>query len=571
MMNLFLAVALACAPLAQQPARDTVKPIEGTGRISGTVTAADTGQPIRRATVRLTRPGGPIVTTSTDASGRFEFGDLPAGRVTVTVFKAGFVQPSLGYGSPPAGEPVRAIDLAPGQRLDKVHIRMMRGGVVTGRVLDEFGDPLPEAFVQVFRASYAQGIRRLMAVRGASANDIGQFRVYGLPSGTYYISGTIRPSEMASQGEPAPIRVTDASGRGFAPTFYPGVASPSDARPIAIEAGQEISSLEFVLQLVRLVRISGTVVDSQGRPAAGYVAMLNSARGDSVVMGAPIFAETAADGRFSIAGVAPGQYRLDVRAKAEFESVATTGRVEGVGQSPSAAEIASVPVTVATEDLDGVLVTTSRGHVVSGRVVVEGGTIAELKGPKGVRVATYDAGAGASVSAVLLMAFAPIQPDGTFDVRGLSGTRVIRADGLPVGWALKAVRAGGVDITDTGLEIRGADPDIEVIVARATNITGTVTDARGTPVAGKSVVIFPEDRSRWSGFMNRYVLVTRAADDGTFNIAAVPAGTYLAAIVDRVADEEWLAPENLERLRSSATRLAIAEGETKTVRLIVNP
>lgn len=572
MTILVLAAILGCGPLVPQSARDPVRSYKGAGRISGTVTAGDTGQPIRRATVRLTGARGtPSFMTSTDANGRFEFVDLPAARLSMTATKAGFIQSTIGYGWAVAGEPVRAIELAAGQRVDKIDIRMMRGGVVTGRVFDEFGDPLAEAYVQVFRVSYQQGVRRLMAVRGTASNDIGQYRIYGLAAGTYYISGTIRPVEMLSHGDPGPIRQTDSSGRGFAATFYPGVLSASDARPIAVEAGQEISSLEFALQPVRLVRISGTVVDSQGRPVGGYVAMLNSTRPDSVVIGAPTFAETRADGRFSIPGVVPGQYRLDVRDKAEFEAIAKTGRVDGIKQSASAPEMASMPISVMTEDLEGVMVTTSRGHALSGRLVVEGAAASELSGTKPLRIATYDAGAGASVSAVLLTASAPIQPDGTFEVRGLAGTRVIRADGLPAGWALKSVRSGGVDITDTGIEIRGSDPDIEVIIGRATHVSGTVTEPRGSPIAGKSVVIFPEDRTRWSGFMNRYVTVARAGDDGTFKVAALPAGAYLAAVVDRVADEEWMAPENLERLRSSATKFAIADGENKALRLIVNP
>jgi protocatechuate 3,4-dioxygenase beta subunit len=562
MMTFLLAIVVATAA---QPERDTFNPNKGTGRISGSVTAADTGLPIRRATVRLGASGGPTLTMNTDANGRFEFTGLPAAKFTVMVTKAGFVQ--MPFTTRPFGVPDRGVDLSAGQRVDMGDIRMARGGVVTGRVFDEFGDPMAEAFIQVFRATYAQGVRRLMPIRGMSSNDIGQFRIYGLQPGTYYVTGTLRATEMVTHGEPLPPKSSDAGG--FAPTFYPGVVSAIDARPIAVEAAQEVANLEFALQPVRLVRLSGRAVDSQGRPVKGAVVMLNAARADGLTPGGVAIGEVKPDGAFTFSSVVPGEYRIDVRAKSAFEAMAQKGG-PGVGmpQAADAPEFASVPLTVLA-DVDGVVVTTSRGHTLTGRVTVDGAT-PDAAVLKKASVVTHDATTGASMSAVMLSAGAAVRPDGTFEIRGAGGTRIIRVQGLPAGWFLKSVRADGIDVTDLGLDVRSDTSDVEITVtARPSSISGVVTDSRGRRVGDRTVIIFPEDPARRSGLMNRYVTSARAAADGSFTIAALPAGHYFAAVLQAVVDDEWQAPENLERAQGSATKFILTEGENKSLQLVV--
>ena len=77
--------------------------------------------------------------------------------------------------------------------LDKIDLRLTRAGVVTGKVVDEFGDPVTDVFVTAMRYQYVQGSRRLMQTgRGAQTNDIGEYRIYGLSPGQYYVSATLR-------------------------------------------------------------------------------------------------------------------------------------------------------------------------------------------------------------------------------------------------------------------------------------------------------------------------------------------------------------------------------------------
>src|SRR5262245_40069076 len=168
----------------------------GTGRLRGRVLAAgDTNSALRRAQVRISGPDIGTKTALTDTQGRFEFKDLPAGRFTVSVSKSGFV--TMQYGQSRPFEPGRPIELTDGQLMDKADVALPRGSVLAGRVVDEFGEAVAEADVTAMRMQYQNGRRRLVpSGRNASTNDLGQFRLYGLPPGEYYVSATLRNMSM---------------------------------------------------------------------------------------------------------------------------------------------------------------------------------------------------------------------------------------------------------------------------------------------------------------------------------------------------------------------------------------
>src|SRR6266542_6546795 len=146
-----------------QPTRDTPAqpgvPVPA-GRITGKIVAADTGRPVKRASVFVNAaelPGGRGMLT--DDSGVFDLTELPAGRYTLSVSKSGFVSLSYGQRRPlQAGTPLQLND---GQQLKGVDFQLPRGGVISGRILDEEGEPVAGAMVAVMRYQYQQGERRL--------------------------------------------------------------------------------------------------------------------------------------------------------------------------------------------------------------------------------------------------------------------------------------------------------------------------------------------------------------------------------------------------------------------------
>lgn len=210
----FVAAALAAAGLLVvsvssqtrpgQPARDV--PAQGTaqeatarGRLSGRVLAADNGRPIRRARVLATAPQLPQGRGRlTDEAGAFDLTGLPEGRYTLTVSKTGYITLAYGQRRPlQAGTPLQ---LGATQELAGIEFRLPRGSVITGRILDETGEPVPGSTVRALRYQYAQGSRQLVPAGAADTDDQGTYRIWGLNPGDYYISALARTSMGAAPG-----------------------------------------------------------------------------------------------------------------------------------------------------------------------------------------------------------------------------------------------------------------------------------------------------------------------------------------------------------------------------------
>ena len=541
-------------------------PTTGTGRIAGQVADATTGAALRRVRVTLTGLPGRPVSTVTDRNGAFVFGQLPPGRFRVSATRTGFIPTFAGQVQ--HGEPPPLIQLKAGESYDGANIALRRGGVITGRIVDESGDPVVEARVQAYRTEYVQGLRRLISVRGAETDDRGQFRIHGLQQGRYYLSALI-PTRVELEANTArPSVEWNAGGDSFAPTFYPGAAVASDAQQVVVTAGVETPVPQFGLLPTRLSRISGTVVDSRSKPASAFVVILANARSDGALLSSENVAEVDAGGRFTLSNATPGEYRLDVRAKSVLEAIAQTGGGIGQSQAADAPEFASVPITVGGEDVDGLVVVTGKGYRMSGSILADGSDVL----PEALRQSLVQVSplVGVGISGLLLNAAAPPRADGSFEVKGLIGRRLIRMLRLPPEWTLQSVKSGSYDITDSGIDLDRDLSDIVIAVtSKPASVSVHVVDERGTPVATGAVVIFPKDSGKWALPMNRYVVGARISGGGQLPAQQLPAGDYLAAPVEALEPGEWAEPAALERLAGRATAFSLAAGESKSLRLVI--
>ena len=524
----------------QRPPRDANDVRSGTSVIRGRVVAADTGQPIRRVHVRAF--SGEIRESrmaSTDAEGRFELRDLPAGRWNLNASKAGYV--SLAFGQRRPFESGRPIELGEGETMARADFALPRGSAVTGRILDEFGDPVAGVQVLAMRYRSIQGNRRLTPMgNGDQTDDTGAYRLYGLPPGEYYVSATLRNRMFDDAGD----------GTGYAATYYPGTGNVAEAQRVTLALAQEQSNVSFALLPTRTVRITGTVVDSQGRQVtSGFVQLMESNETAVGFMSMSGGGRIRPDGTFTIANVAPGSYTLHARTDL----------------GPDEGEFARVPVTVGNDDLNGVNMATGRGATMTGTIAAAPGSAGKLSL------------AGATVMAQPvrfepMMGFRPgrIEEDGSFRVEGLTGRRLVRVNGLPPAWTLKAVLLNGFDVTDSPLEFRGAEETtgIQILVTdQVTEVNGKVTDAKGQPTRDYTVVIFPDDPEKWD-FPSRHVRAGRADQQGLFKIRGLPPGeTYLAVAVDYLEDGEGGDPEFLREMRDRGTRLQLGEAEVKALDL----
>ena len=554
----------------------------GTGQIRGRVLAAETGNPIRRAQVRIMGPDIMPKTALTDAEGRYEFKDLPAGRFTLSGTKSGFV--SVQYGQSRPFESGRPIELMDKQELGNADILMPRGSVIAGRIVDEFGEPVPDVSVAALRQSWQNGRRRLTPAPGriAQTNDLGQFRLYGLPPGDYYVSATMRNEgfefmavEMfavrAGGGAAAPGPSGSTPASGYAPTYFPGTPSAGDAQKITLIAGQENSSVDFALVPVRLAKITGVALGSDGKPMSGAMISLAPQSRTEFGLSVPATARTTEEGAFTLNSVAPGDYVLQANA---MQVTTTTGEggntvtfraFAGPGGGDNT-EFGSLPLSVAGEDISNIVIVTAKGGSAIGRITFEDGgkpssitsirvsaAPVDVDGPVG-----FAAGSGT------------VKPDGAFELKNVAGPRLIRVMNIPPGWMLKAVRLNGMDITDTGIEFRSGEAvsGLEVVLtARTTTIAGTVSGTAGTPLKDYTVVIFAENSDLWRMPNTRWVSGRRPDQEGRFKFENLPPGTYLAVAVDYIPSGEWNDPDVLERLRDKGHRFTLQEGGNETLQL----
>jgi protocatechuate 3,4-dioxygenase beta subunit len=560
----------------QLPGMGPRQPKTGTARLRGRITAVDTGGPVRRAQVRVSGPDIGSKTAVTDAEGRYEFRDLPGGRFSVSATKSGFV--SVQYGQLRPFESGKAIDLVDGQLMDKADIAMPRGGVISGRIVDEFGEPIADAFVNAMRSAWAGGRRRLQPTgRTATTNDLGQFRIYGLSPGEYYVSATFRGGEMMgmeiamamSGGAAAGGPIGSNPGAGYAPTYFPGTPNGAEAQKIAVSAGQEAQNTDFALLPVKLVKIAGTVISSEGKPVEGSIINAMPRNGDSPgMMMMANAARSDKNGSFTISNLSPGDYTLQSRAftimtSGGADNMMVTARIGGDGAE---GETGYLPITVGTEDLTGVVLMTTKGGSASGHLTFEGGAKPTALG--GIRISAPSADSDG------FMLMGPgggsVKADGTFTVTGLSGTRIIRPANLPPGWMLKEVRVNGADVTDTGVEFRAGEAvsgvDI-VLTSKLTEVKGAVTAAGSQPAKDYTLVVFSDNPDRWTVPNSRYIAGARPDQEGRFQVKNLPAGGYYAIAVEYLPQGEWNDPEVLERLRPTATKFTLGEGESKVLDL----
>jgi hypothetical protein len=140
---------------------------------------------------------------------------------------------------------------------------------------------------------------------------------------------------------------------------------------------------------------------------------------------------------------------------------------------------------------------------------------------------------------------------------------------------MKSIRLNGVDVTDTGFDV-GTDGarDVEIEMTRQVQqLSGTVTDASGSPVRNYLAALFPQDRAHWGEAMGRHLAIGRPRDDGSFSVASLPPGEYLAIAVAQLDLNDWQDPSVLEGLSRLATPFVLTPGDTRTLelRLVATP
>jgi protocatechuate 3,4-dioxygenase beta subunit len=548
-------VAVAVRPTAQTEGQGGTRPprfassVAATSVVRGRVTSV-TGGIVRGAEIRAREVNGRetrLVTS--DDSGAYEIRDLVAGSWNLTASKTGFVTQQYGQKRPfAAAEPLNVGE----RQAVQANFTLGRAGAISGRVLDEFGDPVAGARVQVLRSRFTRG-RRTLAPTGVGdqTDDTGAFRLYALPPGDYYVGAALRAATSETPLAEAQIG---------AQTYYPGTPNLAEAQRIRLGVGEEQPNLTFSLSPVRAVRVSGMVLSARGGPAEDASVRLVNASDFSLV-GVPLgnFGMSQANGAFTITNVVPGSYILEAHAGSVF------------GGLTDGAENASLPVSIGPEDVTGLTITTAPGGAIAGVVTTESGA----PPPDGVQIRFEATTGGMEFESTVEGRSRPGGPGRGGALPPYSFRLPVTSGGfhlgvtVPQGWMLKTIEIGGSDMTDKPIEVRGGNTDARVVLTdRVTQLDGSVTS--GTrPAPAVDVVVFPDEPTLWA-FPARHVRVVKSGADGTFTVRGIPPHqSYLAVALDYLDEGETQDPEFLEGLRDQASRFSIDYAESRNVALRV--
>ena len=533
----------APAAVARDPAPRTAQPV--TSRLAGRVLAGDSGQPLHRAVVQLSMPN--LVSpqtdrwTSTDQTGAWHLDVVTPGTYKITVSRDGYVTTAYGQKRPygPAG----VLIIGSSDVREKLDIVLPRGAVITGRITDELGQPVGGAMAQAMRVRFVDGLRELVEVEsglmsltyGGMTDDRGEYRIYGLAPGRYYVS--------AAYGRYVSGQTDDR--QTYPRTYFPGTSSIAGAGGLTVTAADPATA-SFALSPTSLVQVFGRVLTSQSQPASATVSLVAVAAGHAIEAGSRLMGRTDATGAFTIKGVPQGEYVLQARA---------------AGARP---EVGTTRVGVNSQDVRDVVLLTAPPATIAGQLVVE-------DAPQGFGPSAFYVWPVAMDAAAMTLApgrMPRVSAAGSFETTGLVGRFVFRLTQPPAGWWLKSVTIDGKDVTDAGYEFRpGEMVTATLVVTRQMgSISGAVKDRAGTTVTDCSVVALANNPELW-GPQTRYIVASAPSADGTFTLAGVVPGEYVVVAVPALEDGEETDPERLAAWRASGVRVSVAIGRSASVAL----
>ena len=529
------------------PSQNRAASPAGTARVHGVV-VSDTGAPIRDAEIILS--GQQVREARSDDNGRFDFDGLQAGRFYLGISKAGFGTQITTIQTSTSTQPTFV--LTDGQTLER-SVTLPRGGVIKGRLADASGEPLVNAEMRVERFVYGPGGRQLAQHSGPSGggwftNDLGEFRVFGLAPGAYLVSARTRQFGAAVTMGAGGVR---DRAEGLIPTYFPGTTRVADARSVRVAAGQEVVA-DFVATTGRMLRVTGVVRNSRGAPPAGHNVFLavQTSNSSGQINGGAI----AADGSFSVGNVPPGDYTL---------------RVRQLGGGTPESEVAWMPISLSTEDLTGLQLTTQRGVTLRGRVEWAGSAPRPTATMRvSTRLAEYTGGPLGSESpyTYLDLESGTLRADDTFELGGAIGRVLFSLSPQP--WQIRSVTVNGKEVTDTGLDTTSQDAASLITIVmtdRFTNLSGTVRDSQ-RPVIDYVVVVLPQKPIEGMG-ASRYTRVLRPDRDGAFTVRGLPTGDYVAAAFEALeAGREW-DPEIQKTVRGAGRDFSLSEGQSLSLNL----
>jgi hypothetical protein len=545
LFTLPLLVLFSIPASAQEPSANPLPDKSQLASISGTVLRSGTDEPLRKATVTLSKRDdrSPRPRTAvTGADGKFLIEDIAPGSYDFIADHDGYLARS--YGENSAGQGAAVLTLTPGQKLTDLIFRLQKSAVITGRITDEDGDPIRGVSVEALRRTISRGKTTASQIGQAETNDLGEYRLFDLSPGRYCLRASPRGSWSAQEvgidvqgGTPDP-----KPENTYVATYYPDAADISRASILELKAGDELSSMDLSLLRNRTYRIRGQVIDATANSSV-IAYMVRAVPKDDVRSGSMSVALAVRDRPFELTGLSPGSYVLVAMGSDE-------GRVVHGYEH----------VDVTNADIDSVKIVIKSGVDIHGRLVIEG----QPSPPKFliVSLSTKDtdltmAGGGGQV-----------RPDGSFDARNiLDGAYQVTVSSDCRECYLKSAKMNGIDILKDGLQVAGGTPQpLELLYStHSASVDGLVTQADDLPGVGATVILVPDSSLReWSGRHN----IGITDQYGKFTIRGVAPGAYKAYAFRKPDDDfDPEDPEFLKPFESKGETITLDENAKQSLHL----
>ena len=488
------------------------------GMVSGRVVHGVTGEPVRKATVMLTLQRATLQgTTGTD--GAFMIAQVPAGEYRLVAIKTGFLRGSYPYG----------VKVDAGQSMTGLEFRLLPQGVVTGKVVDEDGEPVERATVAVIAAK--ANARRRGVTQAAQTNDLGEFRITQVTPGKYLV--IVRQDNTVV----GPGRNPDGSMQefGYPVTYYPSAREENSALPVTLTPGQHVTSLVIPLRRTAIYRIRGRVQGMEkGGEREGYQVMVGSREGGGGRggMGPGGSGRVRPDGTFETVGVAPGSYSLTLLSFQKGPPL-TVGR-------------ATVEVGNATAE--GAVLFAGAPLKVSGQIRFDATTTAKLGDTK-LWLGSIVPGPG--------YAEATVKTDGSFELRRVGRDKFQFNVTPPAGTFVKSVSVDGQEVLLTGLDLSAADavaPVDVVLGTKPATVSGRVKDA----TTGVVWLMGADPNGR---------ITAKVDAQGQFSLGGLAPGEYRAIALESAEMVAEFDEDAQRKAQGKSEKFKVIEGEKASVTL----
>jgi len=509
-------IALFAPSMQRGRAGEPATPLTGTqtgnGVIRGIIQWPEAKQPLEGIPVTLQKsdaPGRPTQSTTTDSEGRFAFRNLTVGSYNITAEREGYTA-RIPFGLRAFATPATAqVLLTETESVADLRMSLIPGGAFTGRVIDADGRPAANVNVRALQNRYGKIVT---ISRNAITNDRGEYRVWGLFAGDYYLHAEPR------------TRANDVPA--LLPTYFPSASTIRTAVPLTLKAQAEMLA-DITLQRAAPIKITGRVVlpdaNVQGQ-ARFYLANEDVAvEGTAGLIAANVLNLRGAGGAgdFQIWAKGPGTYSLFYL-------------FQGSSNAPEA-YTAQTPLEIRTSDVTGVVLTASRTTGLDVRFNTGGDAALERQIPARLTLTLKDAsspfGSLAQVASSLGQPSTRPQNAGntggpvvqTF-MRVSEGEYVLTSPIRFYDGYIADIRQRAESILNEGVIRVGKEPPppVEIIVKRpGATIQGTVRNAAGQPLTA-SVVLIPDGVRR----QNPVLYERSFANQGQFSMRGLAPGRY---------------------------------------------